>query len=545
MDPRPYTQSTSNEAKLILAIQAISNDASLSERKAAELYGVDRMLLNRRRTGMAARRDCQANSKKLTKLEEEVIVEHIIELDSRGFSPSLAAVRDMANTLLRERSAPQIGQNWPSNFVARTPSIKTRLNRPYDYRRARCEDPEIISRWFELVQSVVRDYGIAKEDIFNFDETGFQMGVISSQMVVTGTERRNRPKAVQPGDREWVTVIQGVCAAGWSIPPYIILKAKHHQSVWYSEEIPKDWMLAVSDNGWTTNEHGIEWIKHFNSYTKARCVGSWRLLILDGHESHHSPEFLRLCKENRIIALCMPAHASHILQPLDVGCFSPLKRAYGTQISQSICYGINHITKESFLPAFKAAYDKSITMSNIHAGFRATGLVPFEPDTVLSQLDVKLRTPTPEQEAPTTTIWTAKTPSNSYEFNAQKQLLCTRIQNHQNSSPSAILELVEQLNKGHTKMAHLNAIQRSRTAALEQAVKEITQRKQRKKKRIQAGGALLVAQGIEMASSTVGGGKKPHEEPSADGKASRVRRCARCKTAGHNSRTCKSDVEGT
>jgi molybdate-binding protein len=92
MDPQPYTQSASNEAKLILAIQAIRNDASLSERKAAELYDVDRMRLNRRRAGIAARRDCQANSKKLTKLEEEVIIKFIIELDTRGFSPTLAAV---------------------------------------------------------------------------------------------------------------------------------------------------------------------------------------------------------------------------------------------------------------------------------------------------------------------------------------------------------------------------------------------------------------------------------------------------------------------
>jgi hypothetical protein len=177
-------------------------------------------------------------------------------------------------------------------------------------------------------------------------------------------------------------------------------------------------MVAISKNGWTTNEHGIKWLKHFNSYIKARCISSWRLLILNGHESHHSAEFLSLYKQYRILPLYMPAHASHILQPLNVGCFSPLKRAYGTQISQLIYHYINHIDKLSFLPAFKAAFEKSITKDNIHAGFQATGLVPFKLDRVLSQLDVKLRTPTPEQEA--TPIWTAKTPSNPHEFDAQK-----------------------------------------------------------------------------------------------------------------------------
>jgi hypothetical protein len=61
-------------------------------------------------------------------------------------------------------------------------------------------------------------------------------------------------------------------------------------------------------------------------------VGSRRLLILDGHESHKSLAFQDLCEQNRIITLCMPPHASHILQPLDVGCFAPLKQAYKKEI---------------------------------------------------------------------------------------------------------------------------------------------------------------------------------------------------------------------
>ena len=85
-------------------------------------------------------------------------------------------------------------------------------------------------------------------------------------------------------------------------------------------------------------------------------VGVRRLLILDGHESHHSLGFQELCKENNIYTLCMPPHSSHLLQPLDVGCFSPLKRAYSREIEALIRHHINHITKLEFLPAFKAAF---------------------------------------------------------------------------------------------------------------------------------------------------------------------------------------------
>ena len=65
-------------------------------------------------------------------------------------------------------------------------------------------------------------YSIYDEDTFNFDETGFIMGKISAQLVVTGSERRGRPKAIQTGNREWVTAIHGVNATGWAILPFII-----------------------------------------------------------------------------------------------------------------------------------------------------------------------------------------------------------------------------------------------------------------------------------------------------------------------------------
>ncbi|KAF2838492.1 hypothetical protein M501DRAFT_1004224, partial [Patellaria atrata CBS 101060] len=59
-------------------------------------------------------------------------------------------------------------------------------------------------------------------------------------------------------------------------------------------------MLAVSDNGWTTDKLGFEWIKHFDNCT-----------------NHVTPEFDQYCMENKIITLCMPSHTSHRLQPLD------------------------------------------------------------------------------------------------------------------------------------------------------------------------------------------------------------------------------------
>ena len=176
------------------------------------------------------------------------------------------------------------------------------------------------------------------------------MGVGGSVKVVTASERRLKPLGVQPGDREWVTLIAAISAGGWVAPPFLIFKAKHHDQAWYYN--PKDWRIGVSNNGWTTNELGIAWLQHFIRHTEARTVGSHRLLILDGHESHKSLAFQDLCEENKIITLCMPPHASHILQPLDVGCFAPLKRAYKKEINVLANSYINYINKKAFLTTF-------------------------------------------------------------------------------------------------------------------------------------------------------------------------------------------------
>ena len=65
---------------------------------------------------------------KLTDLEESVIVQHILDLDSRSFPPRLSNVEDMANQLLAERDASKVGKRWASNFVKRHLELKTSFN---------------------------------------------------------------------------------------------------------------------------------------------------------------------------------------------------------------------------------------------------------------------------------------------------------------------------------------------------------------------------------------------------------------------------------
>jgi DDE superfamily endonuclease len=375
------------------------------------------------------------------------------------------------------------------------------------------------------------------------------MGVISTGMVVTSSDRRAKAKRVQPGNREWVTVIQGVNSQGWTVPPFVIVAGKNHLASWYQNSgFPPDWVIAVSENGWTTNERGMDWIQHFDKHTKARTVGGYRLLVLDGHESHHSDEFEEYCKDNNIITLCMPPHSSHLLQPLDVGIFGPLKKAYGRQIEDMMQAYIFHITKDDFFPAFYAAFKETMTESNIQGGFRGAGLLPFDPKRVISSLDLKLKTPTPPNSRPSTAQpWVSQTPSNPIEALSQTTFIKNRIARHQNSSPTSIYEAVDHFAKGASKIMHQLALLKAENQNLRQANEELSKRRRAKKLYLRQGGSLSqqeaqvlqderdVAQQVkqEIRASS---GRKPREE-------TRARRCGNCNETGHNARTCQIVVE--
>ena len=274
-----------------------------------------------------------------------------------------------------------VGECWVRRFLQRYPHLKSRYSRKYDYQRALCEDSEKILAWFGRVQKTIEENGVLECDIYNFDETGFQMGIASTAKVVTRSDRKNRPVVVQPGNREWVTVIECINSIGWNLDPIIILEGKVHISTWYvGSTLPKTWRIGISDNGWTTDALIFEWLqKVFEPQTRSRTTGRYRLLILDGHGSHITPAFDKFCKEHSILTEYMPSHSSHPHQPLDVSCFSVIKQAYGNLVKAEIGLGVHYIDKPLFLELIQDARKKAFTSKNIKSGFRATGLIPLDP----------------------------------------------------------------------------------------------------------------------------------------------------------------------
>lgn len=294
-------------------------------------------------------------------------------------------------------------------------------------------------------------------------------------------------------------MIQSICAAGHTIPPFIICKGRTHISAWYEEtDIPSNWKISVSENGRTNNELGLVWLKHFDAYTKTRQVTGYSLLIMDGYESHLNQHFKAYCLENKILTLCMPSHSSHILQPLNVVCFTPIKHKYSERNRGLARNRLFHISKENFLPAFKDTFFDVFTEENCRKDFEATAIVRTDARTVIDRLDIRLCT-TPQQLLPEA-LWESRTLSNSHEFGSQSQLISSSFL----GSPPEAKEGFSQLVKGADLMLHQNVLRSARITELEEQLAVLTRRRSRKSKRIQKGGGIEYGIGVMQAAADTG-----------------------------------------
>jgi hypothetical protein len=139
MPPQHNKQPAYNEGAVHLAINAINCTLPDSTKHASKAFNIPQTTL-RRRDGMLSRRECEPNSKNLSKLEEAAIVARILELDARGIGATRTMVEEMANDLRAARGEGPVGRHW----VDSTQEIKLRRSRPYDRQRALTEDARVI-----------------------------------------------------------------------------------------------------------------------------------------------------------------------------------------------------------------------------------------------------------------------------------------------------------------------------------------------------------------------------------------------------------------
>ena len=379
------------------AIAAIHSNACKTIREAAQQYSVPSSTLGHRLNGRVAKNQAHERTQNLTHAEELELKRWITKLTRLGYPPRHQLVRELAEEIRKHRvreinsedmelvSYPPLGEGWTRQFLGRHPDLKTAMLKTIEAARVKDTNPEALGKWFQCFKEEIQELNIRPQDMYNVDESGFAIGTTQARQAIINAKIRSRLQ-VQPGRQEWVTVIECICGDGTAIPPLVIFKGNSLSNNWIPADVADDWKFSCNSKGWTSNIHGMEWLRRcFEPVTVEKASGRTRLLICDGHESHITGAFIAFCMQNNIELMILPPHSSHYTQPLDLALFSPLKAAMAVEIDKVIRVGVMRVIKVEWLSAYIQARVKAFSTLNISAGWSAAGLLPFNPSKVLDR----------------------------------------------------------------------------------------------------------------------------------------------------------------
>ena len=241
--------------------------------------------------------------------------------------------------------------------------------------RAKASSPESMKKYFSLLEETLKKYGLGDDPalVFNMDETGFPLDPKPLKEIFVRGEKN--PCSVTAGNKSQITVVGCVSAAGQCLPPMVVWPRKRMKPELAIGEVPGT-VYDLVESGWMNQELFKLWFeRHFLRYAPAARP---LLLLLDGHSSHYCTETLKLAQEQDVIMFALPPNTTHLTQPLDKGAFGPLKLRWRQVVHD---FRTSHpgqvVTQYSFCKLFSKAWVEAMTPMNISAGYKTTGIYPF------------------------------------------------------------------------------------------------------------------------------------------------------------------------
>ena len=288
----------------------------------------------------------------------------------------------------------------------RHPELAERTAHPMDMQRQMACTADNIESYFLMVKEILAKNTYDPSMIFNFDETMIESLPRCMRVIVP----RGIHHPVFPFNPQVLHISLGLCIAadGSALKPLIILPNK---------EFPPDlepikWAFSWSgaESGWMNKEVFASYIETlFFPAVHARrdllktqtTLCTRALLFVDGHSSRANPELLKEFQKEDVDVICIPAHTSHILQPLDCGTnrafkemLNKTRQFHGKRLST---IGVKERRKE-LLKATRVACVFAFDDDLIRDSFAAAGLWPFDPDRVLHSESILKDPPKPDTE---------------------------------------------------------------------------------------------------------------------------------------------------
>lgn len=369
---------------------------------AAAMHGVPRETLRRHLTRGAISARSGPRSI-LTAAEEADLVYYLLRMADLGLALDRAMVAEVVLQMVQmdgKRKHPWVhpdssgpGRDWWESFLDRHPELAMRRARALDRTRATMSNASVVSHFFECMEGAMA--GVRSELVFNMDETK----VDGKQPRVVARKGARSVHALADPMMVHISLVACVNSTGTHImPPALVTQGVNVNLAWYDAR-QKDMLWATSESGWMESTMFVSWLRHFIKFVEPLRVACANgkpepvVLLLDGHSTHVTLEAIMLAERSGVRLVKLPAHTTHILQPLDLAVFGPWHRHWGkARHAFRVCRPRTVISKEVFAALFRKPWDAALSAANIKNGFKAAGIVPWDPSVVLRHFDAA---PTP------------------------------------------------------------------------------------------------------------------------------------------------------
>lgn len=372
------------------ALKAVA--AGVPYRKAAETFGVPPTTIHRKCKNPALL-ECKIGPPTILSMDEErEIVQWLIKKSQTGNPATKTELLDSVQFYMKslKKETPFIndrpGRHWYEGFFKRHPEVKIRTAQHLALDRASVTE-ENLRNWFAEVGNYLKTKSLLDVEpasIFNCDETNIQL-CPKPEKVIAQKGARTVYKVVDANEKESVTALFMYSASGVRAPPMVLYTYKENVPKKIIDSFPSGWGIGLSESGWMTTETFYEYFTNvFYKWLVAENIKFPVIVYMDGHSSHCSIPLVKFCRERNIELISLYPHATHILQPLDVGLFHPFKEIWKRVVPQwKIENNVMRLRKEQFPSVLKIALEALTNESEIvKAAFKACGLVPFNPDAV-------------------------------------------------------------------------------------------------------------------------------------------------------------------
>lgn len=253
-----------------------------------------------------------------------MFVEHIKSMSQLGYGYSRSELDDQASNYAvflgkRDQEHP-LSDRWYRSFMDRWPELKRVKPRSLVNYCAQATCKENVSAYFSNLQSTLlkNDLLDKPEHIYNVNEIGVQTEHSPPYIICADS---SIPAITS--SRSCITTILGCCnAIGSQMPPYFVFKGKGMRSELLEGSSPGT-QGTVTETGWSNSDVFLKYLDtHFLKFVQRPSEDHPLLLIFDGHKSHITIPVIDWAKEHNVSLFVLPGHTSHVLEPLDVGCYN-------------------------------------------------------------------------------------------------------------------------------------------------------------------------------------------------------------------------------